>query len=79
MEEQKVASLQIIANFDIMCSTSNQFRLQCQFSLSFCGSVYISISMPAFPSTGERQIGKNFESSGHGTIVVSQNVFEGTY
>jgi hypothetical protein len=53
---------------------------KCQFSLSFCGSVYISINMPAYPSTGERQIGKNFESSGHGTIVVvSQNVFEGTY
>jgi hypothetical protein len=62
--------------------TQKKFGFKCQFGLSFCGLVYISIRIPAFPSTdGERQNGKNFESSGHDTIVVvsSQNESEDTY
>jgi hypothetical protein len=75
----------IIANLDALCSTlKSNLASKCQFTLSFCGLVYITIRIPAYPSTdssitGERQIGKNFGSSGHHTIVVvSQNVSEGT-
>jgi hypothetical protein len=62
--------------------TQIKFGSKCQFGLSFCGLVYISIRIPAYPSTdGERQIGNNFESSDHDTIVVvsSQNKSEDTY
>lgn len=82
MEEQKVTSLQILMH----CAPhSNQIWLQMSIQPFLLWLVYISIRIPAYPSTdssitGERQIGKNFESSGHDTIVtVSQNISEGTY